>query len=95
MVEKEVNVEDISTTTFHIAGVPISVFKRFVKFVEHNSTMTKIFYDKTGLKQIKKELCYSIALAQLLDIAEADAKTAMLYEKINAIDDRLKKVEKV
>ncbi len=82
-------VEDMSTTTFSIAGVPIKVFKRFIRFCEGNAKMTKIFVDKRGNKQIKKELCYSIGLAQLLDRAESDVKTQMLYDRIVKLEDKV------
>lgn len=86
-------VEDMTTTTFSIAGVPIKVFKRFIAFCEENAKMTKIFKDKTGQKQIKEELCYSIALAHLLDGWESDAKNQMLFEKIKRVEERLSKLE--
>tara|TARA_Y100000310_G_scaffold223844_1_gene225714 strand:+ start:297 stop:587 length:291 start_codon:yes stop_codon:yes gene_type:complete len=83
-------VEEITTTTFSIAGVPIKVFKRFLAFCENNAKMTKIFIDKKGNKQIREELCYSIALAQLLDIAEGNATMQMLYEKFERLEKQVK-----
>ncbi len=91
--EKDINVEDITTTTFSIQGVPIKVFRRFLKFCESNALMTKVFIDRKGQKQIRQERCYSIALAQLLDVYEADAKSQMLFDKIQKIEDRMNKIE--
>ena len=82
-------VEEVTTTTFSIQGVPVKVFKRFIEFCKHNAVMTKVYKDRKGQKQIKQELCYSIALAQLLDSNEADAKNQMLYHKVQKIEDAL------
>ena len=76
------SVEEITTTTFSIQGVPIRVFERFLAFCRDNAQITKVWKDRTGQKQIKKELCYSIALAQLLDAYETDAKHRLLFEKL-------------
>ena len=86
-------IEEITTTTFSIQGVPIKVFKRFLRFCEDNSKITKVWRDRTGQKQIREELCYSIALAQLLDAYEADAKTQMLFERINRLENELAKLK--
>lgn len=89
------DIEDITTTTFSIAGVPIKVFKRFIKYCEDEAQMTKVFFDKRGTKQIKRENCYSIALAKLLDAVEMDARTELLNQKINMLEDRVRKLENV
>ena len=44
--DEEKSVDDITTTTFSIAGCPISVFKRFLKFAENNAQMTRYFMIK-------------------------------------------------
>jgi len=82
-------VEDITTTTFSIQGVPIKTFKRFLHFCEDNAQTTKIFKDKTGQKQIRKELIYSIALAQLLDVYESDAKHQLLFDRVVKLEDKV------
>ena len=82
-------VEEIMTTSFNIQGVPIKVFKRFLKFCENNAQITKIFRDKTGQKQIRKELCYSIALAQLLDISDTDGKHQLLFERLVKLEEKV------
>ncbi len=93
MTEEEKSVEDVMTTSFNIAGVPMPVFKRFIRFCEHNAKMTRVYYNRAHKREIKEELCYSIGLSQLLDRAEGDATTHMLYEKVNKVEDRLKKIE--
>ena len=87
-VDRE-QIEDITTTTFSIQGVPIKTFKRFLKFCEENAQATKVWKDATGQKQIRKELIYSIGLAKLLDSFEADAKTQMLFDRITKIEDKV------
>ena len=82
-------IEDITTTTFSIQGVPIKTFKRFLRFCEENAQATKVWKDATGQKQIRKELIYSIGLAKLLDVFEADAKTQMLFDRITKIEDKV------
>ena len=84
-------IEDITTTTFSIQGVPIKTFKRFLRFCEDNSQITKIFKDRTGQKQIRKELCYSIGLAQLLDNYEADAKHQLLFDRMVKLENEVAK----
>ena len=79
-------VDNMTTTSFNIAGCPLKTFKRFMEFCEENAKITKIFH-KDGKKEIKEELCYSIGLKVLLDIANADAKFTMLYEKIQAVEE--------
>ena len=58
-------VEDITTTTFSIQGVPMKVYSRFIKFCEENAQITKIFKDRTGQKQIKKELILYVLCLQM------------------------------
>lgn len=82
-------IEDITTTTFSIQGVPIKTFKRFLRFCEDNAQATKFFKDKTGQKQIRKELIYSIALAQLLDVYESDAKHQLLFDRVVKLEDKV------
>lgn len=84
----EKKVEDMTTTTFTIAGCPIRVFKDFIEYCEENAKMTKIYYNE-GKKQIKEELCYSIGLKILLDVAKADAKTQLLFDRMTEIEDRM------
>ena len=79
-------VEEITTTTFSIQGVPIRVFKRFLRFCEDNA---KIWRDRTGQKQIREELCYSIGLAILLDSWDTDAKHQLLFDRIVKLEDKL------
>mgnify|MGYP001595901286 CR=1 FL=1 len=82
-------VEEITTTTFSIQGVPIRVFKRFLRFCEDNAKITKVWRDRTGQKQIREELCYSIGLAMLLDAWETDAKHQLLFDRIVKLEDKL------
>jgi hypothetical protein len=96
MDEKDLNerVEDITTTTFSVAGIPIKEFRRFLEFCEMNAKITKIFYDRvTNKKQIKEDICYAIGLSRLMDMAESDAKTELLYAKILEIQARLDAME--
>ena len=88
-------VEEVTTTSFNIQGIPIKVFKRFLSFCEDNAKITKIFRDRTGQKQIREELCYSIALAILLDSWEADAKVQMLFERITRLEKDILKLKEV
>ena len=80
-------IEDITTTTFSILGVPIKTFKRFLRFCEENAQITKIFKDRTGQKQIRKELCYSIGLAILLDSFETDSKHQLLFDRLVKVEN--------
>lgn len=90
MVINEELIEDITTTTFSIQGVPIKLYKKFLKYCEDNAQTTKIYKDSiTGQKRIRKELCYSIALSQLLTIAEVDAKHQLLYDRLTKLEDGL------
>ncbi len=83
-------VEEISTTTFSIQGVPVKVFERFLNLCKEKAQITKVFNDyKTGKKQIRKELCYSIALTILLDAYEADGKYQVLYEKMVKLEEKV------
>lgn len=82
-------IEDITTTTFSIQGVPIKTFKRFLHFCEENAQATKVWKDATGQKQIRKELIYSIGLAKLLDAFETDAKAQMLFDRIIKLEDKV------
>lgn len=89
MSEKDMQdkVDDITTTTFSIAGIPIREFRRFVDFCERNAKITKVFYDKvSGKKQIKEDLCYAIGISRLVDIADGNAAIQMLYDKITALE---------
>ena len=87
-------VDDITTTSFSIAGCPIKTHKAFMEFCEENAKITKIFYDKrSGQKQVKEELCYSIGLQRLLDISDADAKVQMLYDRIVQLEDKFVEME--
>ena len=94
-------VESITTTSFQIAGCPIKVFKRFIRFCEENSTVTKVFFTRTkapngaivSRKEIKREVNYAIGLDRLLDAFEADAKTEMIYARIVELESRLGAVE--
>ena len=81
-----------TTTSFTIAGIPIPQFERFLKFCEENSTITKIYYEE-GQQQIKRQQWYAGAIKMLLDIAEADGKNQMLYDKIKEMGVRLEKLE--
>ena len=82
-------IEDITTTTFSIQGVPIKVFKRFLRFCEDNAQMTLIFKDKDGQKQIKKKEIYSIGLAILLDAYETDAKHQLLFDRLTKLEEKV------
>ena len=90
-MDKE-DVEAVTTTSFNISGIPISEFKRFIEFCRLNAKTTKIFYDN-GKKNFKEELCYSIAIKQLLDIASADAKNQMLYNKILKLENEMYQIK--
>tara|TARA_Y100000310_G_scaffold330163_1_gene401340 strand:+ start:3084 stop:3464 length:381 start_codon:yes stop_codon:yes gene_type:complete len=79
-------VDEMTTTTFSIAGCPIKVFKEFMHFCEENAKVTKIFYNE-GKKEIKEELCYSIGLKQLLDIANKNAVVQMLFDRVIKLED--------
>lgn len=92
-IENKDDVESVITTTFSIQGVPMKVFKRFINFCKLNAVMTKVYIDRRGQKQIKQDLCYSIALSQLLDLAETDAKHTMLYDKIVKLELQVKTLE--
>jgi len=89
-------VEDITTTTFTIAGIPIKEFKRFRDFCRYNARITKIFYDKVSdEKNIKEELCYAIGISRLLDIAEAGGMITMLYDRIIELESKVYNEEPV
>lgn len=85
-------VEDMTTTSFSIAGCPIKVFKRFIAFCEDNAKVTKIFYQQ-GKKEIKEELCYSIGLKTLLDLSDKNAVNQLLYDRITVLEDKLAQLE--
>lgn len=88
-VEDVENIEDRTTTSFHISGVPTKVFKRFRKYCEDEAQVNKVIWNNSGERRIKKELCYSIGLDKLLTAVEMDAKIEMIYEKIKIIEERL------
>ena len=92
MEDKEKSIQDkvdeITTTTFSIAGCPIKVFKLFVKFCEENAKTTKIIYNE-GKREIREQLCYAIGLKQLVDIANADAKSQMLFDRVVKLEERM------
>lgn len=98
MKDKKRNIKDkvgdISVRTFTICGCPESVFNRFVQFCKTNARNTKYYKDNNGKLHVKKEDVYHFGLRLLLDIAETDAKTVTLYEKIHALDQRIALVEK-
>lgn len=79
-------VEEMSTRTFTVGGMPERDFQRFIKFCQLNARATKIFY-REGKREVKKELIYSIAIKQLLDAYEADAKIQMLYDRLIKLED--------
>ena len=90
--EKDLNekIEEITTTTFTIAGIPIKEFKRFREFCKHNARVTKIFYDSvTDSKNIKEELCYAIGISRLLDIANAGGAVEMIYQRILDLEQKV------
>lgn len=86
-------VENITTTSFSISGVKITDFKRFIRFCEDNATVTKVYHDKQGNVNTKSELCYSIGLKHLLDIAESDAKNVMLFDRMVKLEEQLRELE--
>ena len=85
---------DRITTTFTVSGIDSKVFERFVKFCELNSTVTKTYPNPAGgPPQIKNQVWYAGGIRILLDIAEADAKTQMLFDKLAGLVERIEKLE--
>lgn len=78
-----------ATNTFTIAGCPLEVFDRFLRFCEGNSAVTKVFY-KDGQREIKRELWYAGGLKMLLDIDEADSKNKMLFDRLEKLEQEIK-----
>lgn len=89
--DKDLNdkIEEITTTTFTVAGIPIKEFKRFRDFCKHNARITKVFYDNvTDKKNIKEELCYAIGISRLLDIADSGGAISLIYDRILDLEDK-------
>lgn len=87
-------VKDISVRTFTICSCPESVYDRFIDFCNKNSKNIRYYKDKSGKLHKKEEVIYHIGLRLLLDIADSDAKSMMLYEKIKHLRDRVDLIEK-
>ena len=85
-------VEEISVRTFTIASCPEKVYQRFLKYCKENARNVRFYQDKDGMKQ-KEEIIYHMGLRLLRDIAETDAKSTMLYEKLVALEGRLALIE--
>lgn len=89
-------VEDMKTSirTFTIGSCPEKTYQRFLNYCRTNAKNTKYFQDDNGKPVIKEELIYHVGLRLLLDIAETDAKSMVLFEKIAKLEDRLDNIEK-
>lgn len=53
----------------------------------------KVFMEFTAYSKKEVANCYWMAIKQLLDLVNINAKETVLYEKISTMDDRLKVIE--
>jgi len=81
-------VEQISVRSFTVGSCPEKVYQRFRDFCESNAKNIRYYKDDKGV-HTKEEIIYHIGLKQLLDIAQTDAKSVMLFERILTVEQRM------
>jgi len=86
-------VKSISTRTFTVGSCPETIYERFTKFCDQNAKNIRYYKDDNGKMHEKTETIYHIGLRILLDAFEADAKSVMLFEKIQNNEQRITMLE--
>jgi hypothetical protein len=84
-------IKNITTRVFTIAGCPEETYQRFTNFCKLNARNVRVKKNRDTGEIISQyeELIYHMGLRILLDIAEADGKNQMLFDRLSAAENNI------